>query len=233
MSTPTTEDPGLATLSPVTQVEMLRVLDMAFSLIDDDGPGPWPDVDTVGRAIRDLAARLRAPVAVTFSPVEREEVLRLFDEVYPFVAAYPSKTAATVVAQVHALAARLRSPVAPAPIEPGVIEALEIIAGKRQCVDNLMSNADVARVALAALPKPAPASSRPPPTLGHPYPGPFDPPAPAGTVPVERAERAIAAMRTPDASLARVPNIVRQSIAEVIEELLRALAHASATPEGK
>ena len=30
-------------------------------------------------------------------------------------------------------------------------EALEIIAGKRQCVDNLMSNVDVANAALASL----------------------------------------------------------------------------------
>jgi len=33
----------------------------------------------------------------------------------------------------------------------------------------------------------------------------------------ERAKRAIEALRTPDASLARVPNTIRQSIAEVIE----------------
>jgi len=31
-----------------------------------------------------------------------------------------------------------------------LIEALEIIAGERQCVDNLMSNEDIARAALAA-----------------------------------------------------------------------------------
>jgi hypothetical protein len=40
---------------------------------------------------------------------------------------------------------------------------------------------------------------------------------------LDRAHRAIAALRTPDASLARVPNTVRQSIAEVIEDLLAAL----------
>lgn len=34
----------------------------------------------------------------------------------------------------------------------------------------------------------------------------------------ERAKRAVEALRKPDASLARVPNTVRQSIAEVIED---------------
>jgi hypothetical protein len=43
----------------------------------------------------------------------------------------------------------------------------------------------------------------------------------------ETAARAIAALRTPDASLARVPNTVRQSIADVIEGL------ASQTGGGK
>lgn len=37
---------------------------------------------------------------------------------------------------------------------------------------------------------------------------------------IERACRAIVALRTPDASLARVPNTVRQSIADVIEEMM-------------
>ncbi len=36
----------------------------------------------------------------------------------------------------------------------------------------------------------------------------------------ERAQRAIEALRAPDYTLARVPNTIRQSIAEVIEELL-------------
>ena len=39
---------------------------------------------------------------------------------------------------------------------------------------------------------------------------------------VERAKRAITALRKPDASLSRVPNTVRQSIAEVVEDLLAA-----------
>ncbi|PSM18259.1 hypothetical protein [Nitratireductor sp. StC3] len=48
-------------------------------------------------------------------------------------------------------------------------------------------------------------------------------PAPALTdEAVERAKRAITALRKPDASLSRVPNTVRQSIAEVIEGLLAA-----------
>jgi hypothetical protein len=34
-------------------------------------------------------------------------------------------------------------------------EALEIIAGKRQCLDNLMGNRDVAESALASLDQPA------------------------------------------------------------------------------
>jgi hypothetical protein len=37
----------------------------------------------------------------------------------------------------------------------------------------------------------------------------------------ERAARAVSALREPDASLARVPNTIRQSIADVIEELTR------------
>ncbi len=41
-----------------------------------------------------------------------------------------------------------------------------------------------------------------------------------------RAERAIAALRLPDASLARVPNIIRQSIAEVIEDQQTAIERA-------
>jgi hypothetical protein len=35
----------------------------------------------------------------------------------------------------------------------------------------------------------------------------------------KRAARAVAALRKPDHSLARVPNTVRQSIADIIEEL--------------
>lgn len=38
-------------------------------------------------------------------------------------------------------------------------EALEIIAGKRQCIDNLMSNVDVARAALT--PRPSRADAAP------------------------------------------------------------------------
>lgn len=41
-----------------------------------------------------------------------------------------------------------------------------------------------------------------------------------------RASRAIAALREPDASLARVPNTIRQSIAEVIEDQATALERA-------
>ncbi|QPF81705.1 hypothetical protein IC762_12475 [Bradyrhizobium genosp. L] len=44
---------------------------------------------------------------------------------------------------------------------------------------------------------------------------------------VERANRAIDALRKPDASLQRVPNTVRQSIAEVIEDLLTGVARSS------
>lgn len=40
------------------------------------------------------------------------------------------------------------------------------------------------------------------------------------TVDLERAQRAIDALRKPDASLQRVPNTIRQSIAEVIEDLV-------------
>lgn len=39
----------------------------------------------------------------------------------------------------------------------------------------------------------------------------------------ERAKAAISALKEPDASLARVPNVVRQSIREVIEEILSQL----------
>ena len=41
-----------------------------------------------------------------------------------------------------------------------------------------------------------------------------------------RAERAIEALRKPDPALARVPNTVRQSIAEVIEDQATALERA-------
>jgi hypothetical protein len=41
-----------------------------------------------------------------------------------------------------------------------------------------------------------------------------------------RAERAIEALREPDHSLARVPNTIRQSIAEVIEDQAAALERA-------
>lgn len=41
-----------------------------------------------------------------------------------------------------------------------------------------------------------------------------------------RAERAIEALRKPDYTLARVPNTVRQSIAEVIEDQTAALEYA-------
>jgi hypothetical protein len=41
-----------------------------------------------------------------------------------------------------------------------------------------------------------------------------------------RAERAIKALREPDYTLARVPNTVRQSIAEVIEDQATALERA-------
>ena len=43
-------------------------------------------------------------------------------------------------------------PIPPAVVE-GLVEALEIIAGKRQCIDNLMSNADIAHAALSKLPE--------------------------------------------------------------------------------
>jgi len=36
-------------------------------------------------------------------------------------------------------------------VNAGLVAALEIIAGERQCVDNLMSNVDIARAALAKL----------------------------------------------------------------------------------
>jgi hypothetical protein len=39
----------------------------------------------------------------------------------------------------------------------------------------------------------------------------------------ERARKAVAALRTPDASLQRTPNTVRQSIADVIEDQQKAL----------
>lgn len=42
-----------------------------------------------------------------------------------------------------------------------------------------------------------------------------------------RAQRAIAALREPDHSLARVPNTIRESIAEVIEDLLAALSEVN------
>lgn len=38
---------------------------------------------------------------------------------------------------------------AAAPPAPAIVEALEVIAGHRQCIDNLMSDKDVARAALA------------------------------------------------------------------------------------
>lgn len=38
---------------------------------------------------------------------------------------------------------------------------------------------------------------------------------------MDRAQRAIDALRKPDASLSRVPNTVRQSIAEVIEDQMK------------
>lgn len=41
-----------------------------------------------------------------------------------------------------------------------------------------------------------------------------------------KAERAIEALRKPDYTLARVPNIIRQSIAEVIEDQAAALERA-------
>lgn len=44
-----------------------------------------------------------------------------------------------------------------------------------------------------------------------------------------RAERAIKALRDPDRSLATVPNTVRQSIAEVIEDQTTALERAYGT----
>jgi hypothetical protein len=40
-----------------------------------------------------------------------------------------------------------------------------------------------------------------------------------------KAQRAILALRKPDASLSRVPNTVRQSIADVIEGLVQELDH--------
>lgn len=40
-----------------------------------------------------------------------------------------------------------------------------------------------------------------------------------------RAQRAISALREPDRSLDCVPNTVRQSIADVIEELAQTLGH--------
>lgn len=43
---------------------------------------------------------------------------------------------------------------------------------------------------------------------------------------MSRAARAIAALRTPDYTLSRVPNSVRQSIAEVIEDQQAALERA-------
>ena len=46
----------------------------------------------------------------------------------------------------------------------------------------------------------------------------------------ERAERSVNALRTPDASLQRVPNTVRQSIADVIEELLVPMPSAAQAP---
>jgi hypothetical protein len=45
--------------------------------------------------------------------------------------------------------------------------------------------------------------------------------APATRVETDRASRAIHALRKPDSSLSRVPNTIRQSIAEVIEETVR------------
>lgn len=42
----------------------------------------------------------------------------------------------------------------------------------------------------------------------------------SGTESRDRALRAIAALRKPDSSMARVPNTIRQSIADVIEEML-------------
>lgn len=41
-----------------------------------------------------------------------------------------------------------------------------------------------------------------------------------------RADRAIAALHEPDYTLARVPNTIRQSIAEVIEDQAKALERA-------
>lgn len=47
-----------------------------------------------------------------------------------------------------------------------------------------------------------------------------------------RANRAIDALRKPDASLARVPNTVRQSLAEVIEELQAEIARLNEWADG-
>jgi hypothetical protein len=49
----------------------------------------------------------------------------------------------------------------------------------------------------------------------------------------ERAQRAVDALREPDASLARVPNKVRQSIADVIDELIAAARALPATIKDK
>lgn len=38
-----------------------------------------------------------------------------------------------------------------AQINQRLVEALEIIAGRKQCIDNLMSNADIAKAALDAV----------------------------------------------------------------------------------
>lgn len=47
-----------------------------------------------------------------------------------------------------------------------------------------------------------------------------------------RAQRAVDALRKPDASLARVPNTIRQSIAEVIEEQEAEIARLNKWADG-
>lgn len=137
-----------------------------------------------------------------------------------------------IIAHIRDAHAVLRSLTAALAVQPdqGQVEGWKLvpveptwkmmIAGRNAATDDHSADAEITDLstddALAAYLAMLAAAPSPPPSPA----GAAAVPASVGTKTIERARRAIDALRKPDASLARVPNAVRQSIAEVIESLM-------------